>query len=115
LLKGPGAAPLAPVAGELQQSWSGAAYILWKNFLSIEGTIPGSAPADSIVALKMLLRELGHKNLPLSRDYDSGTQRAIEQIQGKYGLPVDGVVGPLTKIALYREGTSFDVPQLTGQ
>jgi general secretion pathway protein A len=115
LLKGPGAAPLVPAAGELQQSWSGAAYILWKNFLSIEGTIPGSAPADSIVALKMLLRELGHKNLPLSRVYDSGTQRAIEQIQGKYGLPVDGVVGPLTKIVLYREGTSFEIPRLTGQ
>ena len=91
------------------------AYIPWKNFLSVEGTIPGSAPADSIVALKMLLHDLGHKNLPLSKEYDAATQKTIEQIQGKYGLPVDGVVGPLTKIVLYREGKSFEIPRLTGK
>ena len=112
LMKGTGAAPLIAAAGEVQQSWSGVAYIPWKNFLSIEGTIPGSAPPDSVVALKMLLRDLGHRNLPLSREFDSATQKTIEQIQGKYGLPVDGVVGPLTKIVLYREGNSFDVPRL---
>jgi general secretion pathway protein A len=112
VLKGTGAAPLIAAAGEVQQSWSGVAYIPWKNFLSIEGTIPGSAPPDSVVALKMLLRDLGHRNLPLSREFDSATQKTIEQIQGKYGLPVDGVVGPLTKIVLYREGKSFDVPRL---
>jgi len=112
LLRGTGAAPLIAAAGEVQQSWSGVAYIPWKNFLSIEGTIPGSAPPDSVVALKMLLRDLGHRNLPLSREFDSATQKTIEQIQGKYGLPVDGVVGPLTKIVLYREGKSFEVPRL---
>lgn len=112
LLKGTGAAPLIAAAGEVQQSWSGVAYIPWKNFLSIEGTIPGSAPPDSVVALKMLLRDLGHRNLPLSREFDSATQKTVEQIQGKYGLPVDGVVGPLTKIVLYREGKSFEVPRL---
>jgi general secretion pathway protein A len=113
-LRGAGEAPWAATAGEIEQSWSGVAYIAWKNFLSIEGTIPGNAPPDSIVALKMLLRDLGHKNLPLSREYDGATQKAIEQVQGKYGLPVDGVVGPLTKIVLYREGKLFEIPRLTG-
>ncbi len=115
LLKAAGQPALAIPAGEFDQSWSGVAYILWKNFLSIEGTIPVNAPADSIVALKMLLREIGHKNLPLSRDYDPATQKAIEQIQARYGLPVDGIVGALTKIVLYREGKSFEIPRLTGQ
>jgi general secretion pathway protein A len=111
-LKGTGEAPIAASADEIDQGWSGVAYILWKNFLSIEGTIPTSAPPDSIVALKMLLRDLGYRHLPLSRDYDGVTQKTIEHIQGKYGLPVDGVVGPLTKIVLYREGTSFEIPRL---
>jgi len=115
LLRGTGQPALAVAANEFDQRWSGVAYILWKNFLSIEGTIPGNAPADSIVALKMLLREIGHRNLPLSREYDPATQKAIEQIQDKYGLPVDGVVGPLTKIVLYREGKSFEIPRLTGR
>jgi len=114
-LKGTGNAPWVIAASEIDQSWSGVAYIPWKNFLAIEGTIPGGAPADSIVALKMLLRDLGHTNLSLSRDYDSATQKAIEQIQSKYGLPVDGVVGPMTKIVLYREGKSFEIPRLAGQ
>ncbi len=114
-LKGTGATPIVASAGEIDPSWSGVAYILWKNFLSIEGTIPGNAPADSIVALKMLLRDLGYRHLPLSREYDATTQKTIEHIQGKYGLPADGVVGPLTKIILYREGTSFEIPRLAAK
>jgi len=115
LLKGTGAAPLAIAADDFQQHWSGVAYIPWKNFLSIEGTIPGSAPPDSVVALKMLLRELGHRNLPLSREFDSATQKTIEQIQAQNGLPVDGVVGSLTKIVLYRDGKTYKVPRLTAK
>ncbi|MCK7467944.1 MAG: peptidoglycan-binding protein [Desulfosudis oleivorans] len=41
--------------------------------------------------------------MPLSKEYDAVTQKAVEQIQAKYGVPVDGVVGNLTKIILYRE------------
>lgn len=114
-LKGAWETPLTLAAGEIDRNWNGVAYLPWKNFLAVEGTIPGNSPADSIVALKMLLRELGHQNLPLSKEYDSATQRTIEQIQAKYGLPVDGVVGPLTKIVLYREGKSFEIPRLAGK
>jgi general secretion pathway protein A len=100
-------------AGEISQNWGGVAYIPWKNFLSLSGTIPGSAPADSVLALKMLLRDLGYTGIPLTKDYDSITQKTVEQIQAKYGLPKDGVVGNLTKIILYREGKNFDIPRLT--
>jgi general secretion pathway protein A len=113
-LKAAEQSPLAVAAGEIDQNWTGVAYVLWKNFLSVEGTIPGSAPPDSVVALKMLLRETGNRNLALSREYDAATQKAIERIQAKYGLPVDGVVGPLTKIVLYREAKSFEIPRLAG-
>jgi len=99
-------------AGELDQMWNGVAYLPWKNFLSLSGTIPGNAPADSVLALKMLLRDLGHTGIPLSKEYDAATQKTVEQIQAKYGVPVDGVVGNLTKIILYREGRSFDIPRL---
>ena len=88
------------------------AFVPWKNFLSLSGTIPGNAQADSILALKMLLRDLGYAGIPLSKDYDDATQKAIEQIQAKYGIPIDGIVGNLTKIIIYREGKSFDIPRL---
>jgi len=114
-LKGGAETAIETDAVEMDQSWTGVAYIPWKNFLSLAGTIPGNAPTDSIVALKMLLRDLGNKSIPLSKEYDAATQKTVEQIQGKYGLPVDGVVGPLTKIILYREGKTFDVPRLAGK
>jgi hypothetical protein len=97
---------------ELGRSWNGIAYLPWKNLLSLSGTIPGNAPTDSVLALKMLLRDLGHTGIPLSKEYDAATQKTVEQIQAKYGVPVDGVVGNLTKIILYREGTRFDIPRL---
>jgi general secretion pathway protein A len=115
VLKGPGETAIETDRDEIDQSWTGVAYLPWKNFLSLAGTIPGNAPADSVVALKMLLRELGNKSLPLNKEYDATTQKTIEQIQGKYGLPVDGVVGPLTKIVLYREGKNFDIPRLAAK
>ncbi|MBW2337311.1 MAG: hypothetical protein JRF47_11240, partial [Deltaproteobacteria bacterium] len=46
-------------------------------------------------------------------EYDSWTRNIIKEIQAKYGIPVDGFVGPLTKIILYREKKSFEMPYLT--
>ena len=100
---------------ELEFYWSGVAYIPWKNFLSIWGTIPKHAYKDSIITLKLLLHDLGFTDFEINADYDDLTQTAIEKIQAKYDVPVDGFVGPITKIILYREKKSFDMPQLVKQ
>jgi general secretion pathway protein A len=114
LLKGTGSdgKVIAAGAADLNRHWTGTAYILWKNFLSLSGNIPGNASADSILSLKILLRDLGYTGIPLNKDYDPATQKTIELLQFKYGMPVDGIVGSLTKIILYREGKMFDIPQL---
>jgi general secretion pathway protein A len=65
--------------------------------------------------LKLLLHDLGFTDFEINADYDDLTQTAIEKIQAKYGVPVDGFVGPITKIILYREKKSFDMPQLVKQ
>ena len=98
---------------EINFTWSGIAYLPWKNFLSIWGTIPLRASKDSIITLKLLLQELGFGNVEMSDAYDSWTKNAVEAVQAKYGIPVDGFVGPLTKIILYREKRTFDMPYLT--
>ncbi|RPJ72593.1 MAG: AAA family ATPase [Desulfobacteraceae bacterium] len=114
-LKGPAAEEtIAADAGEVNNAWTGMAYLPWKNFLSMAGTIPGNAPAESVLALKMLLREGGQPEIPLTQDYDMLTQQAVERLQSKYGIKVDGTVGPLTKIALYREQSRFEIPRLAG-
>jgi len=98
---------------EINYSWSGIAYLPWKNFLSIWGTIPLRSSQDSIITLKLLLQELGYGNVELNDEYDAWTRNAIEEVQAKYGIPVDGFVGPLTKIILYREKNTFEMPYLS--
>jgi general secretion pathway protein A len=98
---------------ELEFYWSGVAYMPWKNFHSIWGTIPAQSSKDSVITLKLLLQDLGFENVGIDDQYDAQTQLAVETLQAKYGIPVDGFVGPLTKIILYREKDSFEMPQLT--
>ncbi len=100
-------------ADQVNLYWSGIAYLPWKNFLSIWGTIPKRSNKDSIITLKLLLHELGFSDVEINDEYDNGTRLAIEAVQAKYGIPVDGFVGPLTKMILYREKESFEMPRLT--
>lgn len=100
-------------AGQINLYWSGTAYIPWKNFLSIWGIIPKHSNEDSIIILKLLLLDLGFKEIEINDKYDNWTRQAIEEVQAKYGIPVDGYVGPLTKMILYQEKDSFEMPHLT--
>jgi general secretion pathway protein A len=97
---------------ELEFYWSGVAYLPWKNFHSIWGTIPAQSYKDSVITLKLLLQDLGFENVSIDDQYDGLTRHAVETIQAKYGIPVDGYVGPLTKIILYKEKDSLEMPQL---
>jgi general secretion pathway protein A len=100
---------------DLKSCWSGVAYIPWKNFFSLTGTIPSDAPGDTIITLKMLLRDIGYNEIEISPVYDEDTQLAIKNIQKKHGLGVDGIVGSSTKIVLYNEKKSLEIPHITRQ
>jgi general secretion pathway protein A len=100
-------------AEQINLYWSGIAYLPWKNYLSIWGTIPRRSNKDSIITLELLLHELGFSDVEINDEYDSWTRHAIEEVQAKYGIPVDGFVGPLTKMILYQEKESFNMPRLT--
>ncbi len=96
----------------LKASWSGVAYIPWKNFMSLSGTLPGNAGKEDILILKRLLREIGYNDIDPGPEYDRKTRNAIAQIQRQYGLTIDGVVGSMTKIVLYKEKKSLVIPSL---
>jgi general secretion pathway protein A len=98
--------------GDVEFYWSGTAYIPWKNFFGYSGSIPKSAPEEAVVTLKMILQDIGFKELEVNSVYDERTQEAVEEIQEKHGVTVDGVVGPLTKIILYNEMKSLTIPHL---
>jgi general secretion pathway protein A len=106
-------AVIETIKEEVNIYWSGIAYLPWKDFLSISGTLSSRTNKDSIITLKLLLHELGYRNIELDGNYDSRTRNAIEKIQTQYGLLADGLVGPLTKIILYKSKGSFEMPRLS--
>ncbi len=95
---------------EVDQQWTGVAYVLWKNFLGCVGNIPGSAPEESILSLKMLLRDIGYETVDINAVYDKETEKIIKAIQKKYGFKSDGKVDDLTKIVIYNEKKAFPIP-----
>jgi len=97
---------------KILEHWKGVAYVLWENFYKYRGTIPLNSPGDSVITLKMHLREVGFTDLELNAAYDEDTRSAVRAIQARHGIPVDGYVGPLTKMVLYNEKPSLSIPHL---
>jgi len=97
---------------DIVKYWTGTGFVFWKNFYHYHRIIPWNSPKESIIALKMHLRDIGYKNIEINTNYDLFTQLAIRAIQAKHGIPVDGSVGPLTKIVLYNEKGLFEIPHL---
>jgi hypothetical protein len=98
---------------QLTSHWSRVAYVAWKDFLNLPGTLSPQNSGDSVLTLKMFMHELGYKDLDITPTYDDKTARAIKQVQRRHGISVDGVVGPLTKIALYNEKATLAIPRLS--
>ena len=100
---------------EIVKYWTGNAYVFWKNFYNYLGIIPQTAPRESIIALKLHLREIGYDRVQIDADYRDDTMMAIKDIQARNGIPVDGYVGPLTQIVLYNANPAFKIPHLWGE
>lgn len=96
----------------LFSSWPGTAYIIWKNFFNYSGVIPVNASRDSILTLKIHLRKIGFNNVAISPFYDETALKAVQLVQERNGLKVDGIVGPITMIALYNEDDSLHIPHI---
>ncbi len=90
-------------------------YIPWKDFYNYSNIIPLSGSRESVISLKMHIRELGYGDIDTSPEYDDKTRQAIMEIQKKYGLHQDGLVGPLTKIILYNKIERLNIPKIGGE
>lgn len=96
----------------VMENWDGEGFVFWKNFYNYQGTIPLDSPGESVITLKLHLRNIGYQHLEISGTYDLATRMAIKAIQARNGIPIDGYVGPLTKIVLYNERQSLAIPHL---
>ncbi len=99
---------------DINDHWTGIAYVPWKDFYGCTGEIPTYAPESSVKALKLLLKDIGYPDLEINPIYDDQTRQAVVDVQKKNGLPPDGVVGPFTKIVLYNEQKNIKIPHIRG-
>ena len=99
-------------AKDIETLWLGLVYIPWINFYDYNGTTPLSGTEDDILKLKQLLETIGYKDLAPGAVYDAKTEAAVKEIQRRYAIPMDGFVGPLTKIALYNEQPGLNIPHI---
>ena len=100
-----------PVA-VMEASWNGRVHILWKNHYNYTGVVPINSPGDVILSLKGHLKALGFPVGEMDATYDLVTRETIERIQARHGLDVDGMVGPQTKIVLYNDDETLEIPRL---
>ena len=100
---------------EIESYWSGVAYIPWKHFRNYRGIIPHSATGDSIITLKMLMKDIGFSEIDITPSYDDETREAVKEIQRRHGLIADGIVGARTKIVIYNENKSFKIPHIVDE
>jgi hypothetical protein len=112
LLGGPMEEGIQVDRDQLISYWSRVAYVAWRDFLNLPATLSAQNSGDSVLTLKILMHDLGYKDMDITPSYDEETAKAIKTVQRKHGIPVDGVVGPLTKIALYNEKAALNIPRL---
>jgi len=92
--------------------WRGTVYIPWENFLGYADVVSEQSAPEAVLNLKLHLREIGLAAITLNPVYDDQTRESVARLQEKHGLPVDGVVGPLTKMVLYNLGAQWRIPRL---
>ena len=97
---------------QLTSYWSRVAYVAWRDFLDLPATLSSRNSGDSVLTLKMFMLDLGYEDIDITPSYDEKLTMAIKRVQRTHGIPVDGVVGPLTKIALYNEKAALNIPRL---
>lgn len=97
---------------DLSLFWKNRFYVIWKNFYGYSEEIQAQKSGNSMLILKRHLQEIGYSDIVLTPQYDAAVRNAIKDIQKKYGLSMDGIVGPLTIVALYNESRSLVIPHL---
>jgi general secretion pathway protein A len=112
LLGGPAEGGIQVHRDQLTSYWSRVAYVAWKDFLNLPEVLSPQSSGDAVLTLKLFMQEIGYKDIEITPIYDESTMKVVKQIQQKYGIRTDGIVGPMTKIALYNEKASLGIPHL---
>ena len=102
---------IAP-ASVVGMAWSGRARLLWRDFENLGTTFGKGAYGPHVERLQQLLSRAGAYAGPITTHYDDATDQALLRFQDAHMLAVDGLVGRLTRIALYTVAGGYRRPTL---
>ncbi len=98
----------------LQQAWYGQAHILSRDFESLgPGMLDGQSRGARVTRLQGLLKRVGTYEGAETGLFDSATSNAVLDFQRSRYVSADGIVGRLTRMALYAAAGGYPRPTLT--
>ncbi len=99
----------------LEQTWYGQAHVFSRDFEGLgPGTLDGRSRGARVTRLQGLLKHIGAYGGPESGLFDPATSAAVLEFQRSRYVSADGIVGPLTRVALYAAAGGYPRPTLTG-
>ncbi len=98
----------------LESFWYGTAYVLWKDLWGGQKMFAEGARGEAVRWLQTSLRDLGYFRGKVTGVFDGETAEAVRKLQRDHYLDEDGILGPQTKIVLYRLVNGYPMPGLTG-
>ena len=112
VLEGIAPEPLGVPEAELVEAWQGEAYIPWRDYEALPPVLRPGAAGPKVAWLQRSLMRLGLFRGASNGRYDAATIAGVRALQERLELGVDGTVGPVTKIQLYRALPGYTVPVL---
>ncbi len=111
-LEGIGPTPLSVGSEDLEPFWQGEAFVPWRDFETLPSVLRPGTRGPHVEWLQTALLQLGVYRAGATGRYDANTVAGVRAIQERLDLSVDGTVGPVTKIQLYRALPGYAVPDL---
>jgi len=96
----------------LEDLWTGKATILWKDWVGGRPVLMEGRSGEEVSWLQSALIERGYLAGEPTGFFDGNTRLAVQNFQEAAGLESDGILGPQTKIALFRALKRFPMPSL---
>jgi len=107
-----GDGPLRLPLDEVEECWSGRAFVAWQDFESIPEVLALGERGSAVAWLQSALAELGCYGGEASGLFDSSTREGLRVFQRSRSLQPDGAAGPRTQMVLYDALGRYDVPRL---
>ena len=101
-LVGPDGAEARVTVDVLEAAWTHSAWILWRNPDGLPARPDGTLSPSATAAVSSRLWKLGHLSSPTPAANPAQFRQAVRRFQRAVGLDDDGVVGPMTTLALAR-------------